>query len=165
MDWRASGRLLRDRLADRQADFEEKINVVASNLSGHLASDAGFFAWAARAHARGERSDLLIDYLRSDRPFGREQRVRLADEIDGKYPKVVRDGRPADEDLHLVVLEARMFYMDWKKENRERRISDHGHSGDMKKFAVKAVIELCGYEGVSVEKALDLWARPSQRHK
>lgn len=165
MDWRASGQMLRDRLADHQADIEERASVVASNLLEHLASDAGFFAWAARAHARGERSDLLIDYLRSDRPFGREQRVRLADEIDGKYPKIVQKGRPADDDLHFVVLEAQMFYMDWKKENSTRRISDHGHSGEMKEFAVNAVIESCGYEGVSVEKALELWARSSQRRK
>ncbi|MBS0245504.1 MAG: hypothetical protein JSR61_02710 [Proteobacteria bacterium] len=164
-DYLTAGKALRARMAIEEADGETRVAETANNLIDHLTSDEGYFNWAARAHARGERSDLIIDYLRSERPLGRAQRDRLADELEGKYPAIKVSGRPADDDLHLAVLEAECFYRNWKSENEKQGIADRGHSGDMKKFAVETIIELRGYKSVSVEKALDLWARPNKRRK
>ncbi len=105
--------------------------------------------------------DELARMLRSETPLSEECRESLARLIEGRLKKPdPKRGRPRQTKLHEAALWSRMFYRDWREENRNAGVNDYGKSEWMKSESIRILIDMDqSFKGVDAVKVRDLMDR------
>jgi hypothetical protein len=138
LDYRSTGRTLRERWLKRQQELQQALHATFKNLPPqHPEHD---FIRALFQHARGN-SEFLISYLRSDRPLSALDREHFAQVLEGVLDHKRQRGRPRKRDERSAAMAALVFYKMWKAGNKQAGVKDHGHSDEMKSEAVRFVLD------------------------
>ncbi len=111
---------------------------------------------------RGKPSSL-IEHLRSERPLSEIDREYLAQYFEGALDQTPKRGRPRLLEARTAAFEAGAFYDAWRKENKCRRVADHGQARAMKQEAVRFVLEELEPKALSMDAVLELLDRPKHR--
>jgi hypothetical protein len=128
------------------------------------------------ALVKGDPSPL-VEHLRSERALSQADRSVLADMLAAAFtftPDLVphrdKGGRPKKRSARETAETALAVYRKWKQLNRDLRISDRGHNGEMRDEACRMAIGLMCAAGFGDDEDLftfdcvrDLMDRPKSR--
>ena len=153
MDWREAGERLREQILAgvemKYADRREHLGtptrtLTILELAAHPPVDDSFVASAIAAEYHNDRS-ALIRYL-SERPLGMQEQFALAQILKLKSPEAKKGGRPRERPTVVSEAVASAFYQNWRRINKRKGITDHGHRREMKDYSARFAVELaCAY--------------------
>jgi hypothetical protein len=164
LDYRSIGRSLRERWLRRQQELQQALKAAFKNPPPHRPQHD--FIRALIQHARGN-SEFLIGYLRSQRPLSALDREHFAQVLESTLDRKSRRGRPLNRNARAAAMQATVFYREWRAENKQAGIKDHGHGDAMKDEAVRFVIEELEPHSPPLvcEIVRDLMDRPRSRRR
>src|SRR4029079_8202269 len=134
MDWRETGRKLREEFEQRAAQAMRPGDPLPAYVSQ-------FFLALGEAGLRGNPVPI-IDYLRSGKPLPADFRETLALYFEGFF-HLPRRGRGHPKNIleHIAADNAQHFFDEWRRENACNGVKDYGHRSQMVDESIQIVIE------------------------
>jgi hypothetical protein len=145
-DWRDAGK-----------DIELELRKPLLSEKQHNAIMNSFVMACGRWYGSERNPKPLLEWLRSDKPFDRNE---LADAIERAKllpPSPSGRGRPRNRINHEVAAAAEYILGRWQRLNKERGIADYRHRSKMEDIAIEMAGELEGHnvDLNAVRKLLD----------
>jgi hypothetical protein len=139
MDWRETGRQLFEHL--KRAPAERLLEMEMRKATPRKSTPESVLLMALECLARGQ-SNLLIEYLLSDKEFSlsKRSRQRLAEALREKDWE--RRGRRPDRHARFVCEQALAIYSTWKQVHKKNGVSDWGVRDQMKDEACQYALML-----------------------
>ncbi|MCO6385922.1 hypothetical protein [Aliihoeflea sp. 40Bstr573] len=161
-DWREGGRIVEAQMRDQ---YQAVAKSLAPTMKRYL--NETFSGALVRWIGLERNPNSLLDWLRSDRPIGQDDKLELADAIEkaALAAPTAKRGRPRNHDLHSAVYAAQVVYRRWRKLHEASGFDDYGIRSAMKDEAIEIALRLEGRENVDPVAVRDLWERPAYRQK